>query len=163
MSRLQEYQQQVEQRVSQYLNVSDVSEDIVKWKPSEDEWSILQVHCHVNESLNFWTEDLLGAVNGNEKWGRTLKHEGRLAAVENVEGTNIQEIRSQIEASRDRVVNELGKLDPSVLDMEKEHVNPKFGVKPLSFLVEHFIVEHVDKHVSQAERNVNNYKQQVKQ
>ncbi|WP_181350453.1 DinB family protein [Thalassobacillus sp. CUG 92003] len=162
MSRLQKYQQLVEEKVTQYLKVSDVSEEVVKWKPSENEWSILQVHCHVDEWMNFWIEDLLLAINSNEKWGRTLKDDDRLAAVRDVENQDIEEIRSKIVVAKDRVILELGNLDPDVLDIEKEHVVPRIGVKPLSFLIDHFIVEHIDKHINQVERNLKNYKQEVK-
>ncbi|WP_181348081.1 DinB family protein [Thalassobacillus sp. CUG 92003] len=161
MSKVDEYQQQIKENVNTYLEVSDVSKEIVKWRPSQDEWSILQIHAHVNESLNFWIQDLMEAVDGKEKWGRTLKHEGRLAAVENVEELNIDVIRDKIAASKDKVFAEIGKLDPEEFELKKEHVNPKFGVKPLSFLVEHFIIEHIGKHISQVERNIANYKENV--
>ncbi|SFK04285.1 DinB superfamily protein [Halobacillus dabanensis] len=163
MSLTEQYQQQIKDKVNTYLVVSNVSEEIVRWKPSEDEWSILQVHSHVNESLNFWIQDLVEAVDGKAKWGRTLKHEGRLKAVEDVEDLDIAGIRDEIDASKERVLTEIGKMDSEVFKQEKEHVNPKFGVKPLSFLVEHFIIEHIGKHITQVERNIANYKEKVHQ
>ncbi|WP_101845198.1 DinB family protein [Halobacillus sp. Marseille-P3879] len=163
MSKAEQYQQQIKEKVNTYLEVSDVSKEMVKWKPSKDEWSILQIHSHVNESLNFWIQDLLEAVEGKEKWGRTLKHEGRLAAVEDVENLDIESIREDIAASKDKGIAEIGKMSSEVFEKEKEHVNPKFGVKPLSFLVEHFIIEHIGKHITQVERNIANYKEKVHQ
>ncbi|WP_245934854.1 hypothetical protein [Paranoxybacillus vitaminiphilus] len=48
------------------------------------------------------------------------------------------------------------------MSVEAPHRNPKFGVKPMTFLIEHFITEHLYNHGKQIERNISKYHQSVK-
>ncbi|PAE43861.1 DinB family protein [Bacillus sp. 7884-1] len=126
-------------------------------KPSETEWSAMQIVSHVLEAVNFWVEDLeaLLVVPG-AKWGRNHEHVRRLAAVdENVVSrikkedaiTALQNLVPKVEAA-------LGKVKEEDLEKEAPSYNPNFDGKPLSFLVDHLIVKHVTGHYGQLVRHL---------
>ncbi|MCM3692933.1 DinB family protein [Neobacillus niacini] len=126
-------------------------------KPSETEWSAMQIVSHILEAVHFWVEDL-GAllVVPGAKWGRNHEHVRRLAAVdENVVArikkedaiTALQSLVPKVEAALEKVEEEdLVRTAPSY--------NPNFDGKPLSFLVDHLIVKHVSGHYGQLVRHL---------
>jgi hypothetical protein len=126
-------------------------------KPSETEWSAMQIVSHVLEAVDFWVEDLeaLLVVPG-AKWGRNHEHVRRLAAVdENVVSrikkedaiTALQNLVPKVEAA-------LGKVKEEDLVKTAPSYNPNFNGKPLSFLVDHLIVKHVTGHYGQLVRHL---------
>ncbi|SOC11645.1 uncharacterized damage-inducible protein DinB [Ureibacillus xyleni] len=126
-------------------------------KPSDTEWSAMQVVSHILEAVEFWVADLeaLLIVPG-AKWGRNHEHVRRLAAVEesvvaqlSKEGAiaAIQNLVPKVEAALAKVNEEdLAKTAPSY--------NPNFDGKPLSFLIDHLIVKHVVGHYGQIVRHL---------
>ncbi|EKN66652.1 hypothetical protein BABA_14382 [Neobacillus bataviensis LMG 21833] len=126
-------------------------------KPSEKEWSTMQIVSHILEAVDFWVADLeaLLVVPG-AKWGRNHEHVRRLAAVNEdvVSRFNkddaiaaLQNLVPKVEAALIKVKEEdLVKIAPSY--------NPNFDGKPLSFLVDHLIVQHVVGHYGQIERHL---------
>ncbi|OIK16829.1 damage-inducible protein DinB [Bacillus sp. MUM 116] len=126
-------------------------------KPSENEWSAMQIVSHILEAVDFWVADLeaLLVVPG-AKWGRNHEHVRRLAAVN-------EDIVSRI--NKDAAINALQSLVPKVEEVlvkvkEEDLVktapsyNPNFDGKPLSFLVDHLIVKHVVGHYGQIVRHL---------
>lgn len=126
-------------------------------KPSETEWSAMQIVSHIVEAVDFWVTDLeaLVVVPG-AKWGRNHEHVRRLAAVdENVVSrikkkdaiTALQNLVPKVAAALEKVTEEdLVKTAPSY--------NPNFDGKPLSFLVDHLIIKHVTGHYGQLVRHL---------
>ncbi|MDM5331137.1 DinB family protein [Neobacillus sp. CF12] len=126
-------------------------------KPSENEWSAMQIVSHILEAVEFWVADLeaLLVVPG-AKWGRNHEHVRRLVAVdENVVSrikkddaiTALQNLVPKVEAALVKVnAEDLVKTAPSY--------NPNFDGKPLSFLVDHLIVKHVTGHYGQIVRHL---------
>jgi hypothetical protein len=126
-------------------------------KPSETEWSAIQIVSHILEAVEFWVEDLeaLLVVPG-AKWGRNHEHVHRLAAVdENVVSrikkedaiVALQNLVPKVAAALEKVSEEdLVKTAPSY--------NPNFDGKPLSFLVDHLIIKHVTGHYGQLVRHL---------
>jgi uncharacterized damage-inducible protein DinB len=126
-------------------------------KPSETEWSAMQIVSHILEAVEFWVADLeaLLVVPG-AKWGRNHEHVRRLAAVdENVVSrmkkedaiTALQNLVPKVESALVKVKEEdLVKTAPSY--------NPNFDGKPLSFLIDHLIVKHVTGHYGQLVRHL---------
>jgi uncharacterized damage-inducible protein DinB len=121
-------------------------------KPSETEWSAMQIVSHILEAVDFWVTDLeaLLVVPG-AKWGRNHEHVRRLAAVD-------EKVVSRI--IKDDAITALQNLVPKVeealVKMKAEDLvktapsyNPNFDGKPLSFLVDHLIVKHVTGHYGQ--------------
>lgn len=126
-------------------------------KPSDAEWSAMQIVSHILEAVDFWVEDLeaLLVVPG-AKWGRNHEHVRRLAAVdENVVSrikkedaiTALQNLVPKVEAA-------LGKVKEEDIEKTAPSYNPNFDGKPLSFLVDHLIVKHVTGHYGQLVRHL---------
>ncbi|MED3563803.1 DinB family protein [Bacillus xiapuensis] len=126
-------------------------------KPSEQEWSAMQIVSHILEAVDFWVADLeaLLVVPG-AKWGRNHEHVRRLAAVN-------ENVVSRI--NKDDAINALQNLVPKVeaalVKVKEEDLvktapsyNPNFDGKPLSFLVDHLIVKHVVGHYGQIVRHL---------
>ncbi|NWQ39898.1 DinB family protein [Bacillus sp. EB106-08-02-XG196] len=126
-------------------------------KPSETEWSAMQIVSHVLEAVDFWVDDLeaLLVVPG-AKWGRNHEHVRRLAAVdENVV------FRIKKEDAITALQNLVPKVEKALVKVEEEDLvktapsyNPNFDGKPLSFLVDHLIVKHVTGHYGQLVRHL---------
>ena len=38
--------------------VTRLSEETIRWKPSEEEWSIMQILCHVVEAVPYWLGEI---------------------------------------------------------------------------------------------------------
>ena len=56
---------------------------------------------------------------------------------------------------KQQISDRLGNLSEAQLEAENPHRNfEKFGNKPVSFIIDHFIEEHVDKHYGQVQRNL---------
>lgn len=152
--RVRSYAEQVADKAEQMIAlVCGIPEDRLRKKPAPDSWSAMEVLCHVEEALRYWREELLRVVRaGGGTWGRTLQHEGRLRAVAEADnrrpGEVIDGIRTEARATSEALLT----LSDADLELEAPHVNPKFGVKPMSFLLDHFVVEHLDIHIRQIRR-----------
>ncbi len=149
------YATKINQNINRLVSIArEQSEEVIQWKPSEEEWSIAQILNHVEEANRFWLQELKRTVANPEiKWGRGLDHQERLAAVST--GHYDTELTlNKINSFKTTIRQTLVNLNDSDLLIEATHKNPKFGKKPLSFLLDHFMVEHLEKHVSQIERNL---------
>nr|WP_258000507.1 DinB family protein [Bacillus sp. Marseille-P3661] len=146
----------IHSRIDQFISiVREQPLDMVNWKPSEKEWSIAEIVCHVEEINRYWLNELLRVVrNPNDKWGRGLDDPERLAAVAASSYNSVEDTLAEISDFKTVIHDKLIDLDDSYLTLVTEHRNPKFGVKPLSFLLDHFMVEHLDGHIKQVERNI---------
>jgi hypothetical protein len=126
-------------------------------KPSENEWSAMQIVSHILEAVEFWVADLeaLLVVPG-AKWGRNHEHVRRLAAVDE----NFVSRINKDDAIR-ALLNLVPKLEVALVKVNEEDLvktapsyNPNFDGKPLSFLVDHLIVKHVTGHYGQIVRHL---------
>lgn len=126
-------------------------------KPSEEEWSGMQIVAHVLEAVDFWIEDLeaLLIVPG-AKWGRNHEHVRRLAAVEEgvVSRLKKDHVIAELKNLAERVEKSFAKVTIEDLEKTAPSYNPKFDGKPLSFLVDHLIVLHVEGHYNQLVRHL---------
>ncbi|WP_318503146.1 hypothetical protein [Bacillus sp. T3] len=67
--------EQINQAIDQIIDeVQDLNQEVILWKPSSEEWSIMQIVCHVAEAVPYWlTEiEMLLASPGNV-WGGVYK------------------------------------------------------------------------------------------
>ena len=137
--------------------LNNTEKDALYVKPSETEWSAMQIVSHIIEAVEFWAADLeaLLVVPG-AKWGRNHEHVRRLAAVdENVVSRITQE--DAIKALQNlvpRVEAALVKVTEEDLVKTAPSYNTNFDGKPLSFLVDHLIVKHVTGHYGQIVRHL---------
>lgn len=156
MSLLKIYQNQMNEAIDGIVHkVERLSEDTIRVKPSEEEWSIMEIICHVEEIIPYWVDELTRVVDaGGTAWGRGLQDEARLAAVAQAPARNVSDVIEGIKKAQVYANAQLGKLSEQDLELEAPHRNPKFGTKPMTFLVEHFITEHLANHGKQIDRNL---------
>ncbi|NLY79155.1 MAG: DinB family protein [Lysinibacillus sp.] len=126
-------------------------------KPSEKEWSAMQIASHVIEAVNFWVNDLeaLLIVPG-AKWGRNHEHAGRLSAVDEKVVSQLKraEVIESLKNLVPKVESALSKVKEEDLEKTAPSYNPNFDGKPLSFLIDHLIVGHVESHYGQIQRHL---------
>lgn len=130
--------------------------ETIRWKPSEEEWSIMQILCHLLEAVPYWLKEIdhLLTSPGSE-WGRGLQDQDRLDAVAHTENQSISSVLDGLKDLKTQVEIGLSKLNQENLKQEAPSRNPRFGTKPISFIVDHLLVEHVSKHYGQIQRNLN--------
>ncbi len=155
-SDLRNYVHQTELKVDRMLAmIEGVPIDRLQKKPDPEAWSVMEVLCHVEEALMYWMQELMRVTeNKGGEWGRGLQHEGRLAAVASADTRSLQSVVDGLKKARRWVNDTLMKLEDGDLNLQAPHRNPKFGIKPMSFLLDHFVVEHLDAHIGQIERNL---------
>jgi uncharacterized damage-inducible protein DinB len=135
--------------------VSGLTEETIRWKPSEDEWSIMQIICHVLEAVPYWLGEIAKIKEQpGELWGRNHLQEARLAAVADTDRWTVDDVLKELKVLNSQVEKELSLLDKDTLTIESTSRNPNFGTKPISFIIDHLIDEHVSKHYGQIERNL---------
>ncbi|WP_227937441.1 DinB family protein [Alkalihalobacillus deserti] len=137
--------------------VKGLPEETIRWNPTEDEWSIMQIMAHIVEALPYWVGEIEQLVETpGKEWGRNHLHEPRLEAVkpETVNAISVDEMIQKLEEVEQTVQAGIENLTPEQLATEATSVNPNFGTKPLSFIIDHLIDQHVNKHEGQIERNL---------
>lgn len=149
----------IQQTTDHIIQVCEgLSKELLLWKPAEDKWSIMEVLCHLEEGIPYWLGELQATIMSPQTlWGRGLQHEGRLAAVAVAHERNVSEVLQNLARSKQQVQEVLGSLSEDELKLEAPSSNPRFGTKPMSFIVEHLLVEHVAKHLNQIERNIGEF------
>ena len=126
-------------------------------KPSETEWSAMQIVSHIIEAVEFWAADLEALlVIPGAKWGRNHEHVRRLAAVDEDVVSRITQVNAitALQNLVPKVESALVKVKEEDLVKTAPSYNPNFDGKPLSFLVDHLIVKHVTSHYGQLVRHL---------
>lgn len=153
MDRVNEYRRKILERIDTLIaRVQGLDEAALRRKPSPEEWSVQEVLCHVAEANSFWLNELRRVVRFPGPWGRGMDHEGRLAAVAQADFRSPEEVIAEIRETWSLVDTVFSELRESDLDVEAPHRNPKFGTRPMSLLIEHFLIEHLDRHIRQIDR-----------
>lgn len=137
--------------------VKGLSEETIRWNPTEDEWSIMQIMAHIVEALPYWVEEIDQLVQSpGKEWGRNHLHEPRLEAVRpaTVDAVSVDEMLQKLEKVKQQVKDGIENLTAEQLAAEAPSKNPNFGTKPLSFIIDHLIDQHVNKHEGQIQRNL---------
>jgi uncharacterized damage-inducible protein DinB len=149
--------QQIQQSLHGILSiVENLSEETIRWKPSEEEWSILEILSHLVEGIPYWLGEVDRVVHTpGSSWGRGLQDPARLAAVTDTDKLTVKDLLADISKLTQKVASGLQGLDAETLKQESPHRNfAKFGNKPVSFIIEHFIEEHIAGHAKQIQRNL---------
>lgn len=156
-SQIQDYVTSIEQSFDQIYDICNVlTEEVFHFKPSQDEWSIIQILSHINEAIPYWLGEIQRVVEKpGVEWGRGLQDAARLEAVANPERLSSDVVLAEIKEQRQKVGEVLSQLTDEQLAIESPHRNfAKFGNKPVSFIISHFIDEHLAGHVEQIKRNL---------
>lgn len=149
--------QTINDSIDTILRVSKkLSEETIRWNPTKEEWSILEIVAHLNEAVPYWLNEIDRVLaEPGAKWGRGLQDPARLAAVANPDELNISEQFTVLKGLKQKIADGLGNLSEENLKADNPHRNfEKFGNKPVSFIIDHFLEEHVEKHYSQVQRNL---------
>jgi uncharacterized damage-inducible protein DinB len=134
--------------------------ELMHWVPAEGVWTVMDNLCHIREFVPFWTGEAMRIVQRpSEPWGRDQTHTGRLAAVTNTSAYRLDEVAADIRELVNRSAETLKTLTDEQLAIEAASVNPRFGVKPASFVVNELLVHHMAKHQGQIRRNVAQFNQ----
>lgn len=134
--------------------VASLPADLIFWKPAADVWSVMEILCHVAEFVPYWTGQALQiARRPSEEWGRTHGDQSRVEAVERAGSRTADDVVAEIRRGVEASAGAIRGLTDADLDMEATSRNPRWGRRPSAFVVEHLIVEHVEKHLGQVRRN----------
>ncbi|MET3291105.1 UNVERIFIED_CONTAM: putative damage-inducible protein DinB [Brevibacillus sp. OAP136] len=159
MSRIQKATEETCALLKEIVNVTGtLSEEQIRWKPSDESWSIMEVLCHVEEAIPYWLYEMQRVIQSpGTEWGRGLQHEGRLEAVAAAPQRSVTDVRYNLQGSLPEIERILLSFTDDDLAIEAPSRNPRFGTKPMSFVVDHLVVEHLEKHLGQIKRNVESY------
>ena len=138
--------------------VASLPVDLITWKPADDVWSVMEILCHVAEFVPFWTSQTLQIVRRpDDEWGRTHTDTARLEAVHRAGSRSLPEVTTAIRAGVQTSAAEIRELRDADLDVEAMSRNPRWARQPASFIIDHLLIEHVEKHLSQIQRNVKQF------
>lgn len=142
--------------------VDSIPQYCIHWKPGPEIWTVMDNLCHIAEFVPYWTGQVEQVIEYPDKsWGRTHHDSDRLAAVADTSSCDLDKVKEQIRSS---VTNSLSRLERFTSDqfgIQAPSRNPKWGIKPASFIVDTLLVAHLRSHLSQIRRNLTQYRQQV--
>jgi fumarylpyruvate hydrolase len=119
----------------------------------------MDILCHVQEFVPYWTAQALLVSERQETWGRTHTDPDRLAAVTSTAARRVSDVQQAIREGAAQSAAILSRLSDAQLDAEAASKNPRWGTKPAQFIVDHLLIEHVEKHIGQIKRNVQQYQE----
>jgi uncharacterized damage-inducible protein DinB len=145
--------------VSEILDdVRRMPPDLITWKPAADVWSVLEILCHIDEFVPFWTDETLAVVGDpSRNWGRDHTDTRRLGAVAAASTRQVADVERSIRAGVREAAARLSALREIDLRTEAMSRNPRWGLKPAAFIVDDLLVHHVEKHLGQIRRNAAQY------
>lgn len=153
------YVNEMEETAKQIAAVAGKLPDaLVSWKPAEDKWSVLEVLCHIEEATSYWLIEIKRLLESpGAEWGRGLQDPGRLAGVARAATRTREEALAGLLQNVEAAKALLLPLTEEQLSREAPSRNPRFGTKPLRFIVEHLLAEHLNTHLNQINRNIVQY------
>ena len=138
--------------------VQQLPAELIHWVPAEGVWTVMDNLCHIREFVPFWTGETLRIVQRPaELWGRDHTDTARLAAVTNTAAQRLPDVVTDIREAVRHAADTLSRLSDADLASEATSKNPRWGVKPASFVVDDLLVHHVAKHQGQIRRNVSQF------
>lgn len=138
--------------------VGQLPGELITWQPGPEVWSVMDILCHIEEFIPYWTAQTVGVVEHPERaWGRDHSDTARRAAVENTAARKLAEVEKNILDSARQAAATLGAMSDADFQVEAVSKNPRWGVKPAGFIVEHLLVIHLEKHLGQIRRNAEQF------
>jgi hypothetical protein len=138
--------------------VQQLPADLIHWVPSAGVWTVMDNLCHIREFVPYWTAEALRIVRRSaEPWGRDHTDAARLAAVTNTAAYRLDEVLADIRETVRRSAETLKTLSDEDLAVQAASRNPRWGVKPASFVIDDLLVHHIAKHQGQIRRNVSQF------
>lgn len=140
--------------------VESMPKDCIHWKPGPEVWSVMDNLCHIAEFVPYWTAQTEQVIeHPDQLWGRTHHDPDRLAAVADTSSRNLTAVKEQIRSNVSRSAARLHKFTPGQFASQAESRNPKWGVKPASFILNTMLLAHLQSHLSQIRRNLSQFQQ----
>lgn len=122
--------------------------------PTENEWTVMENLAHIVEFMPFWADEVAKLVaQPGRNFGRTMEHEGRLAALREHGHDSLAQIRAELPGSYAHLVEMLSKLKDSDLELTGQH--SRRGERTLEYFIEEFITKHLRDHVVQIRECLN--------
>ena len=138
--------------------VQQLPAELIHWVPGDGVWTVMDNLCHIREFVPFWTGETLRIVQEpTELWGRDHTDTARLAAVTYTAALRLDDVVADIREAVRRAGDELRRLSDADLATEATSKNPRWGIKPASFVVDDLLVHHVAKHQGQIRRNISQF------
>ena len=101
--------------------------EIINWKPAQDVWSVMDILCHVQEFVPFWTRQTLQVVGRPDQlWGRDHTDTDRLAAVQNTAARRLADVTAAIRDVVERAAEAI-RIERCRLAVEATSKNPRWG------------------------------------
>ncbi len=133
--------------------------DLIRWRANPEVWSIMDILCHIEEFIPYWTTQLLHVVNRSpEPWGRDHTHPGRLAAVQDTTSKDLETVEKAIRSAVQESARAIERLTEADLDVEAPSRNPRWSTKPAGFILDHLLLIHLENHLGQIRRNMDEFK-----
>ena len=130
----------------------------VPWKPAAEVWSVMDILCHIAEFVPYWTSQIEVIVATPEKsWGRTHNDPDRLAAVAETSSRELDDVLHALSFAVSASVEKLRGFSTAQLATEALSRNPRWGLKPASFVLDELLVKHLKTHLAQVRRNVSQF------
>jgi uncharacterized damage-inducible protein DinB len=138
--------------------VQQLPPELIHWVPAAGVWTVMDNLCHIREFVPFWTAQTLRIVQRpTQPWGRDHTDTARLAAVTDTAAHTLDDVISDIREAVRRSADMLKALSEADLAVEATSKNPRWGLKPASFVVDELLVHHVAKHQGQIRRNISQF------
>src|SRR5436305_12614273 len=119
--------------------------------PAENEWTIMQNLAHIVEFMSYWAGEIEKVIaEPGCEFGRTHDDLGRLQGISEHEMDSLSSIKAALPGSYARLDGVLGRLKDSDLQLTGKHV--RYGEKPLHWLIDEFVTDHLIGHVEQIKR-----------
>jgi uncharacterized damage-inducible protein DinB len=142
--------------------VRSLPAELITWIPGEGTWSVMDNLCHIREFVPFWTGETQRIIKfPSERWGRDHTDTARLAAVTGTAGHRLDDVLEDIQREVNQSAATLAGLSDADMALTATSVNPRWDVKPASFIVEHLLVQHVEKHLGQIRRNARQFSERT--
>jgi hypothetical protein len=118
----------------------------------------VEILGHLEEAMPYWAAEIQRVVaNPGTEWGRNHQNESRLAAVAATPQRSIGDLIAGVAKAANAVTAVLRKLNERDLQIESPSRNPRWGVKPMSFVLDHLIVSHLRGHRDQIKRTLDQF------
>ncbi len=138
--------------------VTELPDDVLRWKPAENIWSIAEILGHMEEAAPYWAREIQRVIaTPGTQWGRNHDDETRLAAVAAASQRNARDVVAGFSEAVEALLSSLRTLRESDLQIESASRNPRWGVKPMSFVLDNLIVSHLRGHRDQIMRNLSQF------
>jgi hypothetical protein len=140
--------------------VDQLPDPLVRWKPAADVWSVLEIVSHVREFVPYWTAQALQVARTPEQpWGRDHRDPDRLSAIARGAAQTLADVTAELRQAVHASAEALRSMSDADLASEAVSRNPRWARQPASFIVDHLVVQHVEKHIGQIRRNVTQFDQ----